>query len=113
MKDLFKIDLISLKYNNGKLVEVGDVIRWHSYDSDDNVTWKLTGIYKGKVVTYLGGGVDFGMGIGKELSIQSVIDEADGNDDYARGIEKVGVASDVARCIAKLGLGSCQSENLG
>jgi len=104
MKDLFKVDLIALKLKCGDFAKVGDVVCWNCFDSDDNTTWEFTGIYKGKIITYLGGGVDFGMGIGKELAVQDVIDEADNNDEYAQGVRKVGIAADVARCIAKIGL---------
>ena len=103
MKDLFKVDLIALKLKCGQFAKVGDVIRWNCFDGDDNTTWEFTGIYKGEVITYLGGGVDFGMGIGEELYVQDVIDEAENNDDDAQGIVKIGVAADISRHIIKLG----------
>lgn len=99
----FNTDLIALKLKCGSFAKVGDVIRWNCFDGDDNTTWEFTGIYKGKVITYLGGGVDFGMGIGKELTIQDVVEEAENNDEHFQGIEKVGIASEVARGIASLG----------
>jgi hypothetical protein len=103
MKNLFKVNLIALKLKCGKLAKVGDVIRWNCFDSDDNTTWSMTGVYTGEGVTYLGAGVDFGMGIGNKLTIQDVIDESEDNNEQDQGIKKIGIAADVARCIAGLG----------
>lgn len=104
MKNSFKTELAPLKLKDGTFAKVGDVVRWNCFDSDDNTTWSFTGVYTGKNITYLGGGVDFGMGIGKNLNIDDVIEESNDNDEYDQGIKKVCVASDVARCIANLGL---------
>lgn len=104
MKDFYGTEIIELKLKDGTLAKLGDVIRWNCDDSEDNTTWAFTGIYKSNKVIYLGGGIDFGMGIGHEKSISEIIEESENNDEWARGIEKVGVAADAARCIAKLGL---------
>ena len=98
----FEKDLIALKLKCGTLAKVGDVIRWNCFDSEEYTDWSLTGLYTGGSVTYLGGGIDFGMGIGNKLTIQDVIDEANANDEDERGVEKIGVSVDVARCIAQL-----------
>jgi hypothetical protein len=90
-----------VKYKNGEEVRLGDVIRWKCWDSDDFTTWTFTGLVTGSGVVYLGGGIDFGMAIGQSDSYEDVQSEADNNDAYEAGIEKVGVAADLARYIAK------------
>lgn len=101
MKDFYGTEIIELRLKDGTLARLGDVIRWYCYDSEENTTWTFTGIYKSNRVIYLGGGIDFGMGIGCERSISDVIATSENNDEWARGVEKVGVASDVARVIAQ------------
>lgn len=88
-----------MQYNNGEQAEIGDVIRWKCYDSDDFTTWTFTGLVKSNCVVYLGGGIDFGHGIGQEKSHQEVIDEAENNDAFERGIDKVGTAYDLWKYI--------------
>lgn len=90
-----------MKYKNGDKVCVGDVIRWNCWDTDDFVTWTFTGIVQTTGVVYLGGGIDFGKGIGRLLSYEDVISEAEDNDACDAGIEKVGVVSDLYRYISK------------
>jgi len=104
MKDFYGTEIIELKFKDGTLAKLGDVIRWNCDDCEDNTTWTFTGIYKSNKVIYLGGGIDFGMGIGHEKAIDEIIIEAENNDEWAQGVEKVGVAADIVRCIAKLGL---------
>ena len=60
-----------------------------------------TAVFKPKAM-YLGGGIDFGMGIGSIKTVESVMEQAEDNDSYEQGIEKVGVAGDVARLISTL-----------
>ena len=103
MVGLFKVNLIALKLKCGALAKVGDVVRWNCFDNDDNRVWSFTGVYTGVGITYLGGGVDFGMGIGGKLSVHDVINESENNDECDQGIKKIGIAADVARCIASLG----------
>lgn len=89
-----------MKYKDGAEVQSGDVIRWNCYDNEDFVTWTITGLYTTKGVVYLGGGIDFGMGIGAIISHESVVSESEDNEEYERGIEKVGAASKLANYIS-------------
>ena len=88
-----------MKYKDGTESKEGDVIRWYCYDSDDYHTWTLTGIVKRDGVMYLGGGIDFGAGVGQIFSFNDVISESEDNDTYQRGVEKVGVVSALAKHI--------------
>lgn len=90
-----------VKYKNGDTACAGDVIRWKCWDSDDFVTWTFTGLVLTTGVVYLGGGIDFGLGIGQVFSYEDVISESENNDAYEAGIEKVGVAADLYRYISK------------
>ena len=90
-----------MKYKNGDTVCVGDVIRWKSWDNDDFITWTFTGIMLTTGVLYLGGGIDFGRGIGRLISCEDVISESENNDVCDAGIEKVGVVADLYRHISK------------
>jgi hypothetical protein len=90
---------VFVKYKNGEEVKLGDVIRWNFWYSDDFKTWIFTGLVKTDGVLYLGGGIDFGLAIGDMYSYDDVIAESENNDSV--GIEKVGVASDLERYIAK------------
>lgn len=90
-----------MKYKNGEDVKVGDVIRWNCWDGDDFTTWVFTGLVKTNGILYLGGGIDFGLAIGNMYSYEDVITESENNDDA--GIEKVGVASELERCISRMG----------
>tara|TARA_R110000822_G_scaffold62759_1_gene154510 strand:+ start:279 stop:596 length:318 start_codon:yes stop_codon:yes gene_type:complete len=91
-----------MKYIDGTEAQVGDLISWHVYDFDDNVTWEFFGIYKPNgTVVYMGGGADSGRAIGKVKNADEVILQSEGNDEYARGITKIGVAMDVVRLIGK------------
>lgn len=91
----------SLKYKNGQDVEIGDVIRWNSYDSDDHVTYTFTGIVTQAGVVYLGGGIDNGIAIGNIMSFEEVQEEANDNDGNEAGIEKIGNSKDLAKHISK------------
>jgi hypothetical protein len=99
MKDFYGTEIVELKLKDGTSAKLGDVIRWNCYDNDDNVMWAFTGIYKSNRVTYLGGGIDFGMGIGYDKNIEEIINESEDNDEWAKGVEKVGVVADMARHI--------------
>lgn len=85
-----------MKYTDGSTAEYGDVIRWKIWDNEDFVTWTFTGLYTRKGVVYLGGGFDFGMGIGEIYTPEEVMADASNNDPDDRGIEKVGKASEMA-----------------
>ena len=89
--------MIELFYKDGTQAERGDLIRWGAWDNDDNIEWTFTGLYLDTKVIYLGGGIDFGLGIGQEFTIVTVIDQSEFSD--CPGIEKVGVAMDAVRAI--------------
>jgi hypothetical protein len=82
--------------DDGTEAKYGDVIRWNCWDSDDFATWTFTGLYTRKGVVYLGGGIDFGMGLGQVSSVEQVMREAEHNDAGDRGIKRVGSASKLA-----------------
>ena len=84
-------------------MKINDVIQWHCEDSDDNTTWKKTGLVTSKGVVYLGGGVDFGTAIGKVIPIEQVKEEARCNDPGMNEIKIVSTASRLADYISKLG----------
>ena len=93
-------------YKDGNEAKNGDVIRWKAWDSDDFTTWTFTGLYKNNKVVYLGGGIDFGLGIGNIKEVKTVIEESENNDYIGDcGIEKAGNAKDLYRYI-KLWRGS-------
>lgn len=92
----------SLKYTNGDEVTTGDVIRWFSFDSDDFTTWEFTGIYFKTHVVYLGGGIDFGMAIGKKIDLSEVIKESEANDQNQQGIFRVCKAMDIVRLVNEI-----------
>lgn len=52
-------------------------------------------------VVYLGGGIDFGHGIGKKLSFGEVINESENNDEGMTGITVLGSASAVPNILKK------------
>jgi hypothetical protein len=88
-----------MKYKNGCEVKAGDVIRWKCWDSDDFVTWTFTGLVLSDGVVYLGGGIDFGLGIGQIKSFDEVVSESENNDSYDVGIEYLCAASEIQRHI--------------
>lgn len=99
----------------GKLIKHGSVIRWNCWDNDDYKSWTFTGIVvdymqndppfqsETQYVIYLGGGMDFGMGIGKKISFEEVINDAENNDEHAQGVEVVGSASEISSWIKMFG----------
>jgi hypothetical protein len=96
---------MKMKYKDGTEAKNGDLISWNVYDFDDYTTWVLFGIYKktNETVVYMGGGLDFGLGIGKIHDAAQVIQEAEQNDEDERGITKIGVAMDVVRHLRPMG----------
>jgi hypothetical protein len=94
-----------MKYKDGTQAKSGDVIQWHCDDRDDCTTWTMTGIYHSNdKIVYLGGGVDFGMAIGKIITVKEVEEESENNDSYQQGIQKIGNAFDVVKIIKQLPL---------
>lgn len=89
-----------MKYKNGETAKAGDIIRWKCSDRDDFVTWTFTGLVRNSGVVYLGGGVDFGMSIGAIKTFDNVIGEAEDNEPYDAGIEKIGTASELYKYIS-------------
>lgn len=89
-----------MKYKNQEEAKEGDVIRWKCWDSDDFVTWVMTGLLTSRGVVYLGGGIDFGMGIGNIMSIDEVVHQSENNDADGAGIERVCSASELEQHIS-------------
>lgn len=101
MKDFYGREVVNLKYKDGTLAKAGDVIRWNSYDNEEFTTWTFTGVYQSDTVMYLGGGIGFGNGVGKTLTVTEVLEDAEDNDPGERGVEKVGNVRGLVRYIAK------------
>lgn len=69
---------------DGKVIPHNSLITWNVWDSDDFKTWQMIGIvhdytqlsapFHGTTqhVIYLGGGIDFGGGIGNLISFEDV-----------------------------------------
>ena len=91
-----------MQYKDGSEVKHGDVIRWDCFDSDDFHTWTLTGVYTKKGVVYLGGGIDFGLGIGQIISEEEIINNLEDLDSHCQGLQNLGSASDLAIYIGKI-----------
>jgi hypothetical protein len=75
-----------MKYIDGTEAKIGDIIRWNVFDLDDNHTWSFVGLYRGIDVVYLCGGLDAGMGIGKFIPVEEVLDQAENNDEWDQGV---------------------------
>jgi hypothetical protein len=90
-----------MKLKDNTEAKFGDIIRWNCWDNDDFVTWNMTGMYTRQGVIYLGGRIDFGLGIGQILEVEEVIEESENNDPDDCGIVKVGIATDLTRYINK------------
>tara|TARA_R110002153_G_scaffold78418_5_gene200834 strand:+ start:4030 stop:4314 length:285 start_codon:yes stop_codon:yes gene_type:complete len=91
-----------MKDKNGIDIDFGDVIRWNCWDYDDFTTWNMTGLYTRRGVVYLGGGVDFGLSIGSIVKVDEVVSDSENNDSSSlNGVDKVGIASDLAQYINK------------
>jgi hypothetical protein len=103
----------SLVDKNGDTIPNGSLITWNTWDSDDYVTWKMVGVVKDytqlegvfhsdtQYVIYLGGGIDFGGGIGNRIPFWDVVSEAGNNDPEDAGITVLGKASDVPNILKK------------
>jgi hypothetical protein len=91
-----------MKYKDGKDAERHDVISWNVDDTDDNTIWRMTGIYKGGVIIYLGGGIDFGVAMGDVISVNQVLEEAENNDEHNRGISRICTVSEMAAHIGNM-----------
>lgn len=83
-------------------IKNGDVIRWFCWDGDDNTTWEMTGLVTDRGIVYLGGGVDFGMAIGRVISIDEVSNQAKANDPGMDSIMVISKASDLAIHISRI-----------
>jgi len=98
----------------GNLIKHGSLITWNCEDFDDCKTWKFYGIvhdYTQHIppfcaelqrVIYMGGGIDFGAAVGKELSFQEVIDQSEDNEPHNAGIRVIGTAHDVVKLLGQL-----------
>ena len=96
----------------GNVVPNGSLITWYCEDSDDCKCWQLYGIVRDytqnkppfysarQIVVYMGGGIDFGSGIGSIFTFDEVRQEADNNEPYNVGIRVVGTAHDVVKMLS-------------
>lgn len=93
-----------MKYKDGTEVKSGDLISWNVWDNEDFTNWRFIGLYKkhSNHVVYLGGGIDFGIAIGQEMSISEVVDQSENNDEPMRGIVKLGEAIDAVRKLQEM-----------
>lgn len=91
-----------MKYKNGEEAKPGDVIRWNCWDGDDYTTWNFTGLVNVDCVIYLGGGIDFGLAIGKRMAFDEVESEAANNDADEVGITRVCSSVELVRVIADM-----------
>lgn len=90
-----------LIYKDGNVSQKGDVIKWGCEDNDDFTTWTFTGVIQQKGVLYLGGGIDFGAGIGQMLSFEEVVEQSEDNDPSFTGITYLGKVSDLVNHIKR------------
>jgi hypothetical protein len=93
--------IIPITFKDGTIAKLGDVIRWNCFGSDDNKTWTFTGIYHSDHIVYMGGGIDFGIAIGKKIEIKEAITKAENNDADEAGIIKIGEANEINNLISK------------
>jgi len=96
---------------NGNTIKNNALISWNVYDGEDYSQYTFIGIvvdYSSgeaarplidKYVVYLGGGIDFGRGIGKKFSFDEVINESENNDEGMVGITVLGSGSDVPKVL--------------
>jgi hypothetical protein len=97
---------------NGNIIKTNSLISWNVYDGEDYTQYTFIGIVHDynsqdarplidQYVVYLGGGIDFGRGIGKKLSFGEVINESENNDEGMTGITVLGSASSVPNILKK------------
>ena len=103
----------SLADINGNTIKNNALISWNVYDGEDYSQYTFIGTvvdYSSgeaarplidQYVVYLGGGIDFGRGIGKKLSFGEVINESENNDEGMTGITVLGTASAVPNILKK------------
>lgn len=100
----------SLTDVNGNTIKTNSLISWNAWDGEDYTLYTFVGIvcdYNSEdarplidqYVVYLGGGIDFGRGIGKKLSFGEVINESQNNDEGMVGITVLGSGSDVPKIL--------------
>ena len=100
----------SLTDVNGNIIKTNALISWNVYDDEDYKQYTFIGIVHDyniqdarplidQYVVYLGGGIDFGRGIGKKLSFGEVINESENNDADMVGITVLGSGSDVPKIL--------------
>ena len=97
----------------GNVIPHNSLITWFVWDSDDSTTWQFFGVVKDytqlsppfrankQCVVYLGGGLDFGSGVGQECSFKEVWEESEGNDEDFRGIKCLAHAREVSKILKK------------
>jgi hypothetical protein len=103
MKDWLGNEIPELQLINGTMAMPGDVIRWNVWDDEERTTWSFTAAFYTQCIVYLGGGIDFGMGIGDHIELPRIIEDAANNDEGMEGVRKVGVVSDLESTISAFG----------
>ena len=101
----------SLTDVNGNTIKTNALISWNVFDGEDYKQYTFIGIVHDynnsedarplidKYVVYLGGGIDFGRGIGKKLSFDEVINESENNDEGLVGITVLGSGSEFPKIL--------------
>lgn len=101
----------SLTDINGNTIKTNALISWNVFDGEDYKQYTFVGIVHDynnsedaiplvdQYVVYLGGGIDFGRGIGKKFSFDEVINESECNDEDMVGITVLGSGSDVPKIL--------------
>lgn len=100
----------SLTDVNGNTIKTNALISWNVWDDEDYKLYTFIGIVHDynsedarplidQYVLYIGGGMDFGQGIGKKLSFGEVINESENNDEDMAGITVLGSGSDVPKIL--------------
>lgn len=87
-------------YNDGSTPKLHDVVSFSCEDFDDNTSYTFVCVLHQDHFVYLSGGMDFGTGIGKIMSFEEVMSIAENNDDYSKGINKVGVLNQLPSIIS-------------
>lgn len=88
-----------ITYKNGEPAKKGDVVSWNCEDNEDFTTWRFIGVVKQQGVLYLGGGIDFGEGIGQIVPFEEVIAQSEDNDPSGVGVTYLGKVYDLVNYI--------------
>lgn len=93
--------MFPFKYKDGTEPKSFDVVNFNVYDSDDYVMLKFICILTPVDFIYISGGIDCGLAIGKRISFEEAMKDAENNDDYFTGFKKIGTHYELPGVIAK------------